>query len=168
VRTEVVRGGTLRSRKGMHLPRAEAHVEPFTERDALALEMAIAAKVDFLGLSFVRRAEDVERVRAMLPRRGVRPALVPKIETAAADRQPRAISSTRGRRGHGRPRRPRHPDAGATRDRCSRRRSSRLVQHGRQAGDHRHADAGVDDALTCRRAPRSTTWPTRCSTARTP
>jgi pyruvate kinase len=84
VRTEVVRGGTLRSRKGMHLPRAEAHVEPFTDRDALALEMAIAAKVDFLGLSFVRRAEDVERVRAMLPKRGVRPALVPKIETAAA------------------------------------------------------------------------------------
>jgi pyruvate kinase len=84
VRTEIVRGGTLRSRKGMHLPRAEAHVDPFTERDALALEMAIAAKVDFLGLSFVRRAEDVERVRAMLPRRGVRPALVPKIETAAA------------------------------------------------------------------------------------
>jgi pyruvate kinase len=84
VRTEVVRGGTLRSRKGMHLPRAEAHVEPFTSRDALALEMAIAAKVDFLGLSFVRRAEDVERVRAMLPKRGMRPALVPKIETAAA------------------------------------------------------------------------------------
>ena len=84
VRTEVVRGGTLRSRKGMHLPRAEAHVEPFTERDAQALEMAIAAKVDFLGLSFVRRAEDVERVRAMLPKRGMRPALVPKIETAAA------------------------------------------------------------------------------------
>ncbi|MCB1964975.1 MAG: pyruvate kinase, partial [Candidatus Accumulibacter sp.] len=81
VRTEVVRGGTLRSRKGMHLPRAEAHVEPFTARDALALEMAIAAKVDFLGLSFVRRAEDVERVRAMLPKRGMRPALVPKIET---------------------------------------------------------------------------------------
>ncbi|MBL8395684.1 MAG: pyruvate kinase [Candidatus Accumulibacter sp.] len=84
VRSEVVRGGTLRSRKGMHLPRAEGHVEPFTERDALALEMAIAAKVDFLGLSFVRRAEDVERVRAMLPRRGFRPALVPKIETALA------------------------------------------------------------------------------------
>ncbi|MCB1932671.1 MAG: pyruvate kinase [Candidatus Accumulibacter sp.] len=84
VRTEVVRGGTLRSRKGMHLPRAEAHVEPFTARDALALEMAIAAKVDFLGLSFVRRAEDVERVRTMLPKRGMRPALVPKIETAAA------------------------------------------------------------------------------------
>ncbi len=84
VRCEVVRGGTLRSRKGMHLPRAEAHVDPFTPRDGQALEMAIAAKVDFLGLSFVRRAEDVERVRALLPKRGVRPALVPKIETATA------------------------------------------------------------------------------------
>lgn len=84
VRTEVVRGGTLRSRKGMHLPRAEAHVDPFTERDAQALEMAIAAKVDFLGLSFVRGPDDVERVRAMLPKRGLRPALVPKIETAAS------------------------------------------------------------------------------------
>ena len=84
VRSEVIRGGSLRSRKGMHLPSAEAHVEPFTERDALALEMAIAAKADFLGLSFVRRPEDVERVRAMLPKRGIRPALVPKIETASA------------------------------------------------------------------------------------
>lgn len=84
VRTEVVRGGMLRSRKGMHLPRAEGHVEPFTARDARALEMAIAAKVDFVGLSFVRRAEDVERVRSKLPKRGLRPALVPKIETAMA------------------------------------------------------------------------------------
>ncbi|HMW18995.1 MAG TPA: pyruvate kinase [Accumulibacter sp.] len=84
VRTEVVRGGTLRSRKGMHLPRAEAHVDPFTERDAQALEMAVAAKVDFLGLSFIRGPDDVERVRAMLPKRGPRPALVPKIETAAS------------------------------------------------------------------------------------
>ena len=84
VRTEVVRGGMLRSRKGMHLPRAEGHVEPFTVRDARALEMAIAAKVDFVGLSFVRRAEDVERVRSKLPKRGLRPALVPKIETAMA------------------------------------------------------------------------------------
>ncbi len=84
VRTEVVRGGTLRSRKGMHLPRAEEHVDPFTDRDARALEMAVAAKVDFLGLSFVRRAEDVEQVRALLPRRGMRPALIAKIETASA------------------------------------------------------------------------------------
>jgi pyruvate kinase len=81
---EVVRGGLLRSRKGMHVPRAEGHVEPFTATDAAALRMAIAIKADFVGLSFVRRPEDVEDVRARLPKRGSRPMLIAKIETAVA------------------------------------------------------------------------------------
>ncbi|MDQ1386414.1 MAG: pyruvate kinase [Actinomycetota bacterium] len=81
---EVVRGGVLRSRKGMHVPRAEGHVEPFTATDAAALRMAIAIKADFVGLSFVRRPEDVEDVRARLPKRGSRPMLIAKIETAVA------------------------------------------------------------------------------------
>jgi pyruvate kinase len=84
VRCEVLRGGLLRSRKGMHVPRAEHHVDPFTERDEAALEMAIAMRAEFVGLSFVRRPEDVENVRARLPRRGARPHLVAKIETAVA------------------------------------------------------------------------------------
>ena len=41
-------------------------------------------KADFVGLSFVRRPEDVESVRARLPKRGTRPQLVAKIETAVA------------------------------------------------------------------------------------
>jgi pyruvate kinase len=81
---EVMRGGVLRSRKGMHVPRAEAHVEPFTPADEVALKMALRLRADFLGLSFVRRPEDVESVRAKLPKRGARPQLVAKIETAAA------------------------------------------------------------------------------------
>jgi len=84
VGTEVVRGGVLRSRKGMHVPRAEAHVESFTDADAAALRMAVGLKADFVGLSFVRRPEDVEAVRARLPKRGARPQLVAKIETAVA------------------------------------------------------------------------------------
>jgi pyruvate kinase len=84
VHTRVVRGGHLRSRKGMHVPRAEAHVEPFTDADADALAMAIAVGAEFVGLSFVRRPEDVEDVRRRLPRRGARPQLVAKIETAVA------------------------------------------------------------------------------------
>jgi pyruvate kinase len=84
VHAEVVRGGLLRSRKGMHVPRAEAHVEPFTDADAAALRMAVAIRADFVGLSFVRRPEDVDVVRARLPKRGHRPHLVAKIETAVA------------------------------------------------------------------------------------
>ncbi|MDQ1521057.1 MAG: pyruvate kinase, partial [Actinomycetota bacterium] len=84
VRCTVVRGGLLRSRKGMHVPRAEHHVEPFTDTDEAALEWALALRAEFLGLSFVRRPEDVENVRAMLPKRGARPHLIAKIETAVA------------------------------------------------------------------------------------
>ena len=60
------------------------YVEPFTDADAIALKMAITMKADFVGLSFVRRPEDVESVRAKLPKRGARPQLVAKIETAVA------------------------------------------------------------------------------------
>jgi pyruvate kinase len=84
VQCEVIRGGLLRSRKGMHVPRAEAFVEPFTDADAVALKMAVSMKADFVGLSFVRRPEDVENVRARLPKRGHKPQLIAKIETAVA------------------------------------------------------------------------------------
>ena len=91
---EVVRGGGLRSRKGMHVPRAEAHIEPFTDADATALKMAISIKADFIGLSFVRRPEDIEAVRARLPKRGFRPQLIAKIETAVAlDHLPGIVSA---------------------------------------------------------------------------
>jgi pyruvate kinase len=66
------------------VPRAEQHVEPFTDADEAALDMALSMRAEFVGLSFVRRPEDVENVRARLPRRGARPHLVAKIETAAA------------------------------------------------------------------------------------
>jgi pyruvate kinase len=46
--------------------------------------MALSIRAEFVGLSFVRRPEDVEHVRARMPRRGPRPALVAKIETAVA------------------------------------------------------------------------------------
>jgi pyruvate kinase len=81
---DIVRGGSLRSRKGMHVPRAEAHVEPFTDADEVALDMAVDLRADFIGLSFVRRPEDIESVRGRLPKRGPRPQLVAKIETAVA------------------------------------------------------------------------------------
>jgi pyruvate kinase len=66
------------------VPRAEAHVESFTDTDVAALRMAIAIKADFIGLSFVRRPEDLDSLRARLPKRGNRPQLVAKIETAVA------------------------------------------------------------------------------------
>jgi pyruvate kinase len=84
VGTEVLRGGALRSRKGMFLPGAEHRVPSFTAADAAALELAIGIGADFVGLSFVRSAADIRDVRSRLPREGARPQLVAKIETRAA------------------------------------------------------------------------------------
>ncbi len=84
VNTEVVRGGTIRSRKGLFVPAAEAHVERFTDADAAALEMAMGLRADFIGVSFVARASDCSDIRALFPRRGPRPHVVAKIETRSA------------------------------------------------------------------------------------
>jgi pyruvate kinase len=84
VLTEVMRGGVLRSRKGMHIPSAERKVQAFTAEDEEEMKRAIRWKVDLVGLSFVRDADDVERAREALPKRGHRPLIVAKIETAAA------------------------------------------------------------------------------------
>lgn len=86
VRTEVVRRGLLRSRKGMHVPRAETRIESFTGDDHRSLATALELKADLIGLSFIRSARDIARVRdavAKEPARG-RPLLVAKIETRSA------------------------------------------------------------------------------------
>jgi pyruvate kinase len=82
--TEIVRGGILRSRKGMHIPGAERRMEAFTDEDRKALDVALSLKADLIGLSFVRDEGDVARVRNLLPKRSSGPLLVAKIETRAA------------------------------------------------------------------------------------
>ena len=84
VHTRVERGGVVRSRKGLHLPRAEKDLEAFTEQDRRALAFAVEMDCDLVGLSFVRNANDITTARAELPLNAVRPQLVAKIETASA------------------------------------------------------------------------------------
>lgn len=81
--TEVVRGGILRSGKGMHFLAAERFFEPLTDRDRAALETAAELDIQLLGLSFIRSGDDVRMLRAALPP-GYSPFVVAKIETRAA------------------------------------------------------------------------------------
>jgi pyruvate kinase len=82
--TEITRPGILRSRKGMHLPGAEAHVRAFTPEDEAATEAAVTMGADLVGLSFVKDARDIRRARAALGNHGPKPLIVAKIETASA------------------------------------------------------------------------------------
>src|SRR5213596_2039877 len=81
VEGRVVDGGTLTSHKGMNLPGLHVSAPALTEKDREDAEHAAAAGADYLGLSFVRRADDLAELRGLVPP-DVR--LVAKIEKATA------------------------------------------------------------------------------------
>jgi pyruvate kinase len=60
---EVVLGGVLKSHKGINLPGANINIPGFTDKDREDLEFGIQLGVDFVAVSFVRRAADIEIVR---------------------------------------------------------------------------------------------------------
>ena len=55
--TEVVYGGPLKSRKGINLPFTKVSAPSLTEKDLKDLEFGIANDVDWIALSFVRKAD---------------------------------------------------------------------------------------------------------------
>jgi len=81
VRGRVRFGGALRANKGINLPGIEVTAPSITEKDTEDALAAAALHVDYIGLSFVRRPEDIEAVRRLVPKR-VR--LVAKIEKDTA------------------------------------------------------------------------------------
>ncbi len=78
VRTVVVSGGPLSSRKGVNVPGVRLSVEGMTQRDLDDLAWALDAGVDLVAQSFVRCAEDIDRLREAMAERTV--PIVAKIE----------------------------------------------------------------------------------------
>jgi pyruvate kinase len=77
----VVDGGELTSHKGMNLPGLTVSAPPLTDKDKEDVAAAVAGGADYVALSFVRRAEDMQALRALVP---AATKLVAKIEKAAA------------------------------------------------------------------------------------
>jgi pyruvate kinase len=91
VRARVGYGGTLKSHKGMNLPGVQVSAPPLTDKDREDITLALEHGADFIGVSFVRRAEDVAAVRELVPEQV---QLVAKIEKAAAlDDLPRIVDA---------------------------------------------------------------------------
>ena len=61
--TEVVTGGSLSDRKGVNVPDVALPIPALTAKDRLDLDFALGHGVDFIGLSFVQRAEDVAEAK---------------------------------------------------------------------------------------------------------
>ena len=68
VKARVLNGGDLKSHKGLNLPGIQVSAPSITEKDAADITFAVQQEVDYLALSFVRRAEDIESLRQMIPK----------------------------------------------------------------------------------------------------
>jgi pyruvate kinase len=84
---EVVHGKTLEARKGVNLPDSEVSVPSLTDKDRLDLELAILNDVDWVALSFVRKAEDIHQLRHILEFRGSKAKIIAKVEKPQALRE---------------------------------------------------------------------------------
>jgi pyruvate kinase len=66
----IVNGGILKSRKGVNVPGVQTSLPGVTEKDKEQILFGIKHKIDYIAMSFVRQAADVNEVRAMLKEHG--------------------------------------------------------------------------------------------------
>lgn len=74
-------GGTLKNQKGVNVPTRRIPISALTEKDREDLAYALDLGVDYVALSFVQHAEDVQEARALI---GERAGIIAKIEKPSA------------------------------------------------------------------------------------
>lgn len=84
VQATVIYGGVLKDRKGMNVPGANLSVDCMTPKDLADLEFGLANGVDYVALSFVRRGEDIRRLRQLIDAKVPQTRVVAKIEMLEA------------------------------------------------------------------------------------
>ena len=82
----VLQPGRVLTRQGVNLPGSRLSISSLTPKDLIDLDWALHHGLDFIGLSFVRRAEDIRDLRARIEATGRTngPAIVAKIEKPEA------------------------------------------------------------------------------------
>lgn len=84
VHTKVLVGGLTKSRRGVNIPGAYLSIPALTEKDTSDLLFGIKMEVDFVALSFVRTAKDIENLKDIIKKQKGTQAIVAKIETQEA------------------------------------------------------------------------------------
>lgn len=81
---EIIHGGILTSRKGVNLPNTKVSIPSLTKEDRENLEFVLKNDVEWIGLSFVRKAEDIIELKRIIAERGSTARVIAKIEKPEA------------------------------------------------------------------------------------
>lgn len=81
---EVVRGGLLKSRKGINLPSVDIKAPCLTEKDRADLDFAMEVGVEYVALSFVRRPQDIVELKELVDGRALVVAKIEKVQALRA------------------------------------------------------------------------------------
>src|SRR5207245_370724 len=73
-------GGPVSNHKGLSLPNVGVNVPALSEKDEADLRFAMGLRADLVALSFVRSAEDIDRVLEIMAEFGARLPVLAKIE----------------------------------------------------------------------------------------
>ncbi len=84
VLAEVVVGGPLKSRKGVHPIGMDVNMSPLTDKDHIDIRWGVEHQVDLFAQSFVRRASDVQQLQAIIRHLGGSQHVIAKIEHPTA------------------------------------------------------------------------------------
>ena len=80
---EVLEGGFLTSYKGVNFPELPLDIKPITEKDLEDLKFGLKKAVDWIALSFIRSAQDVEELKDAMDK-GLKAPVIAKIERREA------------------------------------------------------------------------------------
>jgi len=84
VECEVLTEGTLGSRRHINLPGVKVSLPALTAKDLADVEVGLQLGVDYIALSFVREAKDIQQLKAVVEGGQHRPMIIAKIEDRQA------------------------------------------------------------------------------------
>lgn len=88
VKTVVIQGGPLKSKKGVNLPNTKVSLPALTTKDIKDAMFAIKAQVDWIALSFVRTSKDLEELQDLIAQHSAH-----KIPIIAKIEKPEAVEN---------------------------------------------------------------------------
>lgn len=84
IKAKVINGGKLTSRKGVNLPDTKLTVPALTKKDKKDLDFALENGANWIALSFVRTAQDIEEISKIIGEKRSHTKIIAKIEKPEA------------------------------------------------------------------------------------